>query len=799
MIEEEIAVDQKQVCAHCGDDCKEEPILFEEKVFCCHGCQAVYELLESSDLVGYYDNDQLKASKILDRDIANRKFQALDLPEVQSSLFRYQDEVKSVVRFYLSGIHCSSCIYLLEHLPKLNPAVLRAEVNFIRKEVSLTFNHQEITLKETAVLLASLGYPPTINLDSVDGPRNKSKRSSLGMKIALAGFCFGNSMLISLPEYLDTGFQLDENLKMLFGWVNIIMALPVVFYASQDYFSSSWKGLKHGYLNIDLPISLGIITLFARSMYEILWAVGPGYVDSLTGLVFFLLLGKWYQGKTYEALSFDRDYTSYFPISVLRLTDSGEETVMLKNLKVGDRIIIHNQELVPADGVIEEGEAKLDYSFVTGESDPTLKYAGDKIFAGGRQIGGQLVVKLEKAVNNSELTQMWNNQPSENERVNNYDQLIDRVSKYFTIVVVMLALGTGVYWQISDPSKVWDAVTAVLIVACPCALALALPFAFGHAMRILGSQGIYLKNANVVEAVSHIREIVFDKTGTLTKNNPLSLTFNGKSLTEEEKSLIKTVTSNSAHPLSKIITDHFDRSTKKLPISAFEEEIGKGVIAEVEGNAIRIGSAVWLDVESIHSSNNEIRVYIQINGWNRGYYAIQVEYREGVFEELKLLRDHYKLHLLSGDKETEQQTLSPYFDSLNFNQKPLDKHEYVQGLSQSVLMIGDGLNDAGALNAADVGFAVCEDIHQFSPACHAMVSADAVPSIGNVLKFSKSAMTVVVIALTMAFVYNVIGLSFAVSGNLTPIISAILMPVSSVTVVGFITLAVNWLARKTFS
>lgn len=218
-------------------------------------------------------------------------------------------------------------------------------------------------------MLESLGYPPSINLDSAEGKESKTKtNSSVGLKVAVAGFCFGNSMLMSLPEYLDTGFQLDKEFKELFSWINLVLALPIVFYSGLDYFKNALIGLKRCYLNIDVPIALGIITLFGRSVYEIIFQSGAGYIDSLAGLVFFLLIGRWYQSKTYETLSFDRDYKSYFPISVTKKVDGFETNVLISELDKGDLILIRNQELIPVNANLLEGEERLDYSFVTGET-----------------------------------------------------------------------------------------------------------------------------------------------------------------------------------------------------------------------------------------------------------------------------------------------------------------------------------------------------------------------------------------------------------------------------------------------
>ncbi|MEQ8904132.1 heavy metal translocating P-type ATPase metal-binding domain-containing protein [Ekhidna sp.] len=778
-------------CEHCGDPC-DDSIQASDHHFCCYGCRAVYELLDQSNLNQHY-SETSKENKSLSELKAERKFAFLDNEDFKSQLLRFKSDEVSVVKWFLPGIHCSSCIYLLEHLPKLDGAVVRSEVNFVKREVVITFDHHQKSLKNLAVLLSQLGYAPGITLDSLDKTKKQVIKSSIGTKIAVAGFCFGNAMLMSMPEYLDSNFLLTNDFKSVFNWINLALSFPVLLYSASDYFSKAWKGIRFGNLNIDVPIALGILTLFGRSAYEIISGIGTGYVDSLAGLVFFLLIGKWYQGKTYQALSFDRDFTSYFPVSVTCTVDGEEIQRSLKDLKKGDVVVIHNDELIPADGMIRTGKGNIDYSFVTGESRPEFKEPGQKVFAGGRQKGGELVIELRETVNNSELTSVWNtNASSENVKANLHNW-VDKISKYFTMTIILLAVYTAVFWWINDPTLIWNSVTAVLIVACPCALALVLPFSYGHAMRKLGKLGLYLRNAEVIESMAKVDAIVFDKTGTLTMTEA-GIDYSGDVIDGREMVCLKSAIANSAHPLSRIIHRELPQSEKR-PISQFEEITGKGFVANVDGVMVKVGSAEFLDLASNDSGINESRVYVLV-GCKKGFFTIRSNYRKGVFEMLKDLKNKYLLSLLSGDNSAEKDHLEPYFNDVFFNQKPMDKLAYLKRSDKHQLMVGDGLNDAGALNEASVGIAISEDIHQFSPACDAILASEKVTSIPNILKFSKQVINVVFIAFAISFLYNIVGLSFAMSGHLTPLISAILMPVSSVTVVGFVTLMVGWIGRK---
>ncbi|MEM7551988.1 MAG: heavy metal translocating P-type ATPase metal-binding domain-containing protein [Bacteroidota bacterium] len=784
-----------ETCYHCGDPCDKETIQIEDRSFCCFGCKTIYEILQESDLSDYYELNKQPGIKISE---GSSKYDFLDNEAIAERLIQFQNDQVIQVVFNIPEIHCSSCIWLLENLTRLNPAVVKSQVNFNKKEASVLFNKSQSTLRELAEFLYSLGYAPEINLATNNIKKQTKANKSLAIKIAVAGFCFGNSMLISLPEYLDHNFLLDGDFKNLFNLINVALAIPVVLYSASGYFDSAFKGLKKKYLNIDVPIALGIVALFLKSIFEIITSTGPGYVDSLTGLVFLLLLGRWYQNKTYSALSFDRDFKSFLPISVSKIkTDDSTEHTPLEEIEVGDRILIRNEELIPFDSILMEGQASLDYSYITGESQPERLESGGRVFAGGKHNGAPIVLEVLKTVNNSYLTQLWNsgNRKKEETAMN---ALVDRVSSYFTPAILVIASLAALSWYFIDPVKTWEVFAAVLIIACPCALALAAPFTYGHAMRLLGKAGLYLRDAFLVEKIALIREIIFDKTGTLTQSGGQELSFVGEPLSEKETQFIKAAVDNSIHPLSRAIAEKLESASplSASKVQSFKEEKGKGIEALIDGNTIKIGSEAFIGID--HSkTDGRTRVYIEMNNEVKGHFEIKNQYRNKVFDLLSRLKCLHLLHLLSGDSNAEKSTLQPYFKELKFKQSPTNKLEYLERMDQSAsAMIGDGLNDAGALDRASVGIAVTDDIHQFSPACDAILKGDKLIQLDQFLKFSKFSFTILKWAFGISFLYNIVGLSLAITGQLTPLASAILMPISSITVVGFVTLMVNWRGRK---
>jgi len=784
-------------CAHCGDDCGIDPIVFKEEHFCCEGCKTVYEIFQTNDLCDYYELNDRPGIKT-ETEKLNEKYAFLDANEVKTKLLDFTDGTIEKVKFFTPKIHCSSCIWLLENLQKLDAGVSYSIVNFPKKEVTVTYNNTKTSLKKLVVLMATIGYEPQINLASKKQLSLKNKNRSVSIKIGVAGFCFGNIMLMSFPDYLDSSDGLGE-FAQLFGYFNILLVLPIVFYSAQEYFVSAFKGLRSKNLNIDVPIALGIVVLFLRSVYEIISQTGSGYLDSLAGLVFFLLIGKWYQGKTYKALSFDRDYTSYFPLALNRIKNGVEEVILADHIEPEDELFIRNNELIPVDGELINGIANIDYSFVTGESNPIHKSIGEKLYAGGRQIGEGILVKASKKVSKSYLTELWNQEIFDKQKDHGFKNILDRFSQYFTGGILLVALFTGLYWYFVNPALIFTSVTAVLIVACPCALALSLPFALGNSMRVLGKFGVFVKSTDTVEKLASISAIVFDKTGTITQSQQSRVSFSGKGLTREEKSYIRSVVKNSTHPLSMAIYQFIDEPA--LQVFDFVEVAGKGIAGMVNNNHILVGSASFTKAVKENADQNKSRVYVTINNEQRGFFEIKKEYRKGLKSLLNKLKANLQIHMLTGDGEGEKSYLEKLFPqpkNLRFNQTPEQKLNYINQLNltgKSTLMIGDGLNDAGALQAAKVGISISDDVYTFSPACDVIMDSKAFEKLNAMMVFSQKSMQVVKVSLVLSILYNLVGLFFAVQGLLSPLFAALLMPFSSVTVVGFVVLMTNYFQR----
>ena len=798
--------DHSPTCFHCGEDCTNATVQLEEKSFCCEGCKMVYEILTANELGQYYEIDNRPGTS--QRDKSTSSFAFLDAPEVVDKLIEFTDGKLVKVHFFLPQIHCASCIWLLENLYRLHPGVLSSKVNFLKRELFITYDASELSLRAVVELLSRIGYEPMLNLNELESGKKPVADRSFYYKIAIAGFAFGNIMLLSFPEYLGLNHEEEGYFARFFGYLNIALSLPVLLYSAQDYLRSAWFGLKQGHLNIDVPISLGILALFGRSAYEILSHTGAGYLDSMAGLVFFLLIGKWFQLKTYHHLSFERDYKSYFPVAATKKTASGkEESVTLDQLKPGDIILVKHQELIPADGILLKGNGHIDYSFVSGESEPTPVRSGQKVYAGGRQTGTPIELSLTRKVSQSYLTELWNEEAFTQEKESGTTRLADTVGRYFTITVLIIAALTFIYWFPRSIPTAINAVSAVLIIACPCAVALAIPFIFGNILRILGRHQFYLKNITVVEDLAQQQTVVFDKTGTLTQRNQGSMEFTGIPLNLEEQNTLRSMCYPSSHPVSQqlyhqlsIGSNGTGQDLQTEALESWEEITGKGVQGIINGKHIKIGAPAFMDALQTKEGPVTSGVYVQVDQQIRGYFRQKAPYRPGIQQVLHFFKERNPVFLLSGDHDGEKENLSKIFgnsDTLFFKQSPKDKLNFVKKLQaegQKVMMFGDGLNDAGALKQSDVGIVITENANNFTPASDGIMSAAQFAQIPQFIKLCRRSIMLIYMAYALAFVYNFIGLSFAVQGLLSPVIAAILMPLSSISIILFGLLSTQWLA-----
>jgi Cu+-exporting ATPase len=782
-------------CYHCGNDCKDEHIVTDEKVFCCTGCREVYTILYKSGLSNYYSYNAHPGAT---REKEGQRFDYLKEPAIIKDLIDYSDEKVTTVTFYIPHIHCSSCIWLLEQLNRINPAVFYSRVDFLRKQVNIRFGTQQTSLYEIVKMLDHIGYEPLISLQDVIKKQTPSNRDDLVRKIAVAGFCFGNVMLLSFPEYLGIS-KYEQSFRQFFGWLNLAFCLPVVFYSATGYFQSAWINLKNKVLNIDFPLALGIAVLFVRTAVEVLTHTGPGFADTCCGLVFFLLVGKYVQRKTYYHLSFERDYRSFFPVAVQVIENNTERSVPLSEVQVGQRILIRNNEIIPADAILLKGEGKVDFSFVTGESVPVNKVLGEIVYAGGRQTGEAIELEVVKQVSQSYLTKLWNNEAFTGNQDDRIKTFSGRVSKYFTIILLAIAFGSLLFWLPSDFHRALSAFTAVLIIACPCALALSTPFTMSAALSVLDKNLFYLKNTAVVEQLAHIDTIVLDKTGTITTAGGSTITINGE-ISDYEKQLVYAACINSAHPLSRLICQYLG-DQHKLSTQSYFELPGKGIKAEIDGHDVNIGSEKFIKgVELPNSKPDTTEVHIRIDDNYAGFFSIEQHYREGI-ASVAALDKAYKIFLLSGDHGHEREALSSIFkpDYMFFEKSPQEKLDFIkklQALGCKVMMIGDGLNDAGALKQSDLGIAITDNVNNFSPGSDAILDGRSLSKLPAFFKFSKDTLRIIYISFLISLSYNVIGLSYAVSGKLSPLIAAILMPLSTVTIISFTSIATHLAAKK---
>jgi P-type Cu+ transporter len=796
-------------CFHCNEACPNghaTPFRIEEKLFCCEGCKLVYEILNTHNLCDFYTTSpRLEAVKTRPP-AAGKSYAYLDDDDIRQRLIEFEQGDTAQVTFYIAQMHCASCIWLLEHLANLDEGVTHARVNFLKKTVTIQFNTGQTSLRKLATLLHTIGYAPDINLNDVEGTSKPATSRRLAYQIGVAGFAFGNVMLFSFPEYVGMTREVDPWFSRVFGGLSILIALPVLLYSAQDYFISAWQGLRQRRLNIDVPLCLALLSLFGRSIWEIGTQTGAGYLDSFTGLTLLLLTGKWFQQRVWHQMSFERDFKSYFPVAATVRQGDQEGSVPVHRLVPGDIIVVRHQEVIPADGILTNGDAYIDYSFVTGESEPVRVGRGEKIFAGGKQMGALIEVSLTRRVAQSHLTQLWNNEAFKPTAKGQVTRLADAAGRYFTWLILVFGLGAVLYWGVwrGDAATAINCFTAVMIVACPCNIALSVPFTLGNIVRIMGKNQMYLKNIGVIEALAAVDTVIFDKTGTITEVAGRQGQWRqAMDWTWDEKIAIRSVVRQSNHPLSRQIYMAMPDVPVHMP-EQYREITGQGIMGIINGSKVRVGTHTFVKEDVSGEATEGVGgVWVGIDGRVRGCFDTQTRFRTGLAQVLDFFRAKTaSVWLLSGDHKHPNAELRSYFPddkAIRMGQSPQDKLDFVRTLQQSgqkVMMLGDGLNDAGALRQSDVGVVIAEDTNNFTPACDAIVAASEFQRIPDMIRLARSGVRIVQYSYIVALTYNAIGLSFAVAGHLSPLVAAVLMPASSISIVLFGTGLGNWAARK---
>jgi Cu+-exporting ATPase len=802
-------VDQQTLCRHCGDECGAAGIVSARGSFCCRGCESVFSILTSYGLDRFYRLDD--GAGISQRAAATRdagRFASLDDPNVAARLITFDDGRRARVTLSIPTIHCASCVWLLEQLWRFEPGVVRAEVDLLRRAVHVEYRSGETTLRRLSETIASLGYEPAITTEDGRLARPPAIRR-LYLQLGVAGFAFGNIMLFSIPRYANGG-PLEDGFQRLFDVLNILLALPVLLFSASDYFRVAWRAVRTRVMALEVPLALGLAVLFGRSLVDIASGRGEGFMDSFAGLVFFLLVGRLFQQKTFERIAFDRTFRSFLPLSVQAEREGEPASVPIEQLRSGDHIRLRPLEVVPADSVLLDEAGIVDYAFITGEQTPLAVVRGETVRAGGRIVGRALRLRVQRDVTHSELASLWTNQVFSKPKAHWLADVAARFGGWFTVGAIgFAAIGAIAWWP--DAVQSASVATAVLIIACPCALTLSAPITLGTAMGLLGRRGLYLKSPAVALDLSRIDTVAFDKTGTLTTADTHDAVV-PHGLSHDTLRLVQWLAAESVHPTSRAIASgihtllHSFQATAQSAASALpviedvREDVGRGITGMVAGHRVAIGTAAFVAAQSGRRVLGPADVTFVAAGAEWGWIRMSPAARAGIERAAAALSGAHELSLLSGDHDGERSRWQALFGrGMHFRQTPEDKLAFItraQARGRHVLMVGDGLNDAGALAAADVGMAVSDATACMTPACDAVISGHRLADLPAFLAYARRAKQVVIACFIVSIVYNAVGLGLALAGALTPLVAAILMPVSSITVVGISSGAMRWFARS---
>lgn len=781
------------VCAHCGLHVPPEVDPGSGPPFCCSACGVAYAIIHEAGLGAYY----------LHRGQADG---AAKTRGTGRSYAEYDDPIFAVrhvqvvadgarIELFLEGLHCTACVWLVERLGRVVPGVASARLDLGRAALDIRFDPARVTPSAIARGLDGLGYPPHPN-GAARGEGEARGERKLWVRLGVAGALAGNVMLMALALY--SGAAADPSYAALFRWGSLLLSTVSVFYSGSVFLRGAAAALRTRTPHMDLPVSVGILAGFGKSAWNTLFSRGEVYFDSISVLIFLLLVGRWLQLRHQRGAARALELIAALaPRAARRLEDERLVEVPAESLAAGDIVEVSADERVPVDGVIVSGRTSVDSSWLTGESLPEERAPGDRVYAGTHNISRAVRVRVEVAGAETRLGRLVQSVETAQSRRAPIVRLADRIAGRFVVAVLASSALTLAVWLFIDPARALDNAVALLVVTCPCALGMATPLAVSAALRRAARAGIFFKGGEFIEALARPGTIAFDKTGTLTEGQLALASFTGESSVVP---LVRAAEQRSPHPIGRALYAGLT-SPLELEADGVEELAGAGVAARVAGHDVRVGSEAhvskarpaktgWWNAELSHQASlGRPAVACSVDGVVRAVASFTDPLRADAVGSLAALRSlGYGIALLSGDHELVVKALVPELGELveaRGGMSPDDKLAWVEAARASgpVVMVGDGVNDAAAMSAADVAIAV----HGGAEA--SLVAADVFttePGVGKVLAAvlgARRTLGVIRRGIGFSLAYNLVGVVLCMAGWISPLVAAVMMPLSSLTVV----------------
>lgn len=804
-------------CVHCGEPtlCPEHQDV--ERVFCCNGCAGAYDLIRGWGLEDFYAlRDQSKLTGAARAAGQASRYEQFDAPEYLGASAPTQNaDGTCTAELAVHGLHCGACAWLIENAALRENGLLSARVKMSQHTIQLVFDPGSTKLSQIASLLDRLGYQlAPFDPGKNDHLRRENRRHLT--RIAIAGFLAANAMWIAVALYAGEATGVAANEKLFLVAIGTALGVSAVVGPGRTFLVGAWAALKTRTPHMDLPVALGLSVGAVIGVVNAVRGMGNVYFDSLATLVFLLLIGRWIQFRQQQRATQAVDL-------MLRLTprhaelqapDGSTRTVLVDSLVQGDTIYVSANDSIPADGNIVSGETRIDRSLLTGESVPVAASVGDVVAAGTVNLSSPISVRVSAMGRESRIGKVLEAVESASTEKTPIVMLADRIGGYFVIAVLTLACITFALWARTSLQDASSHATALLIVACPCALALATPLAIAVGLGRAARSGILIRDGSSLQQLSQGGHLWLDKTGTLTEGRQRVASFLGS---VDGFILAASLETQARHPIATaLVAEAKVRGLALKTNAVLEQAVDGGVAGTIDGKSIVIGNATLMHTREISPSDElnatidaqvallvergESPLFIAADGQIVTLLGITDPIRAGAQEVLQRLSAlGWKIGMLSGDHADIASRVGGRLgippQQCHGGLSPEDKLRIVResrAAGETVAMIGDGANDAAALAAADVGVAVRGGAEVSLQAAPIFIATGQLQSLVNLIVGSRRTTRLIWSTFAISLTYNIVAVALALAGWISPLIAAVLMPISSASV-----LAVT-LAYKTF-